>query len=147
MSIRDLSSGGASASLEAMLKFSAQRQKILAHNIANIDTPNFQAKDVDPKEFQRLLGEAIDKRRAGKGGASGGGLDFGSSRQIKVDRSGRMTLTPMSATDGVLFHDRNQRDLERMMQDLVENASMFRVAADMIRQRRTQILGAIAQRV
>ena len=144
--IQDLSSAGAKQSLGLMLRFAAQRQKILAHNIANIDTPGFQGKDVDPKKFQKMLGDAIDERRERNGGAFGA-LKLGSSREIETDSRGNLKLNPMTATDGVLFHDRNQRDLERMMQDLVENASMFRVAADLMRQQRSQIQSAIAQRV
>jgi len=144
--IQELSNAGASPSLEMMLRFAGQRQQILAHNIANIDTPNFQGKDVDPKEFQRVLGEAIDKRRAKNGGAFGE-LEMESTRQIETDKSGNLRLNPSTATDGVLFHDRNQRDIERMMQDLVENASVYRVAADLLRQQRAQVLGAISQRV
>ncbi len=146
MSITDLSTAGAAPSLEMMLKFAGQRQQILAHNIANIDTPNFQGRDVDPASFQKMLGNAIDERRKGNGGAFGG-LDMGSSREIQTDRQGNLKLEPGTPTDGVLYHDRNQRDLERMMQDLVENATMFRVAADLMRQQRSQLHGAIAQRV
>ncbi|MCA9303699.1 MAG: hypothetical protein KC996_06225 [Phycisphaerales bacterium] len=146
MIIQELSTGGAAPSLEMMLRFAGQRQQILAHNIANIDTPNFQGKDVDPKHFQRVLGEAIDKRREKSGGAFGE-LELKSTGQIETDKFGNLKLNPGTPTDGVLFHDRNQRDLERMMQDLVENASMYRVAADLLRQQRGQVLGAISQRV
>lgn len=146
MIIQELSNAGAAPSLEMMLRFAGQRQQILAHNIANIDTPNFQGRDVDPKEFQRVLGEAIDKRREKTGGAFGA-LEIKPTRQIETDMSGNLKLNPGTPTDGVLFHDRNQRDLERMMQDLVENASMYRVAADLLRQQRGQVLGAISQRV
>jgi flagellar basal-body rod protein FlgB len=144
--IQDLSNAGATPSLEYMLRFAGQRQQILAHNIANIDTPNFQGRDVDPKEFQRVLGEAIDKRREKTGGAFGE-LEIQQTRQIETGKRGSLKLNPGTPTDGVMFHDRNQRDIERMMQDLVENASMYRVAADLLRQQRGQILGAIAQRV
>ena len=33
----------------------SQRQKVLADNIANSDTPNFQPRDLNPGEFQRAL--------------------------------------------------------------------------------------------
>ncbi len=146
MSISDLSTAGSAPSLEMMLKFAGQRQKILAHNIANIDTPNFQGKDVDPQDFQKMLGEAIDKRRSSTGKPAQP-LELGSSRQIKTGSNGKLVLNPQTPTDGVLFHDRNQRDLEKMMQDLVEDATMFRVTADLMRQQRGQLLAAISQRV
>ncbi len=133
---------------EMLLKFAGQRQRVIAHNIANIDTPNFQMKDVDPKAFQEMLGDAIDKRRKLNGGAFGA-LQWDETREIK--RSGRSNdfkLVPTTGHNGgILHHDRNDRDLERMMQDMVENASAYRVAADLLRSQRNQLQNAIAQRV
>ncbi len=33
----------------------SQRQKVLADNIANADTPNYQPRDLNPSEFHRIL--------------------------------------------------------------------------------------------
>ena len=131
--------------LEKMLLFAGGRQRIIANNIANIDTPNFQGVDVDPKGFQRLLGEAIDSRRARNGGAFGE-LNLKQNRQVQ-SVGGRMVLNAETPAAGVLFQDRNQRDLEHLMQQLVENASAFRVASDLMRKSSSQLKLAIAQRV
>ncbi len=148
MLIGDLQNAGAMPAAEMLLKFAGQRQRVIAHNIANIDTPNFQMKDVDPKAFQEMLGDAIDKRRKLNGGAFGA-LQWDETREIK--RSGRSNdfkLVPTTGHNGgILHHDRNDRDLERMMQDMVENASAYRVAADLLRSQRNQLQNAIAQRV
>ncbi len=145
MIIKDLNTSGAIPALEKMLLFAGQRQRIIANNIANIDTPNYQGKDVDPRDFQKLLAEAIEERRSQTGGGHGE-LVLGQTRQVQT-RKGKLILNPQSPTAGVLFHDRNQRDLERLMQQLVENASAFRVAADLMRKTRSQLKLAIAQRV
>jgi flagellar basal body rod protein FlgB len=47
----------------------------------------------------------------------------------------------------VLFHDRNNRDLERLMQGLAENTTTYRVAADLLRSRYDVLRTAISQRV
>lgn len=146
MLINDLSTTGAMPALEMMLKFSGQRQRILSHNIANIDTPNFQPKDADPRAFQEMLGEAIDARREKTGGAFGN-LEWRETREITRTERGELKVEAQSETGGMLHHDRNNSDLERMMQDLVENAAMYRVAADLLRSQRTQLHTAIAQRV
>jgi len=143
--ISDLSTAGALPALEKMFLFSGQRQRLIAQNIANIDTPNYQGVDVDPQAFQRALGNAIDQRKQRNGGASGE-LDLSQSRQVRMV-GGRMQLNPTTPIDGVLFQDRNQRDLERLMQDMVENATMFRIAGDLLRKNQSLIRGAIAQRV
>lgn len=145
MIINDLSTSGALPALEKMFLFAGQRQRFIANNIANIDTPNYQGVDVDPRAFQKLLGEAIDDRRSRNGGAFGE-LNLRQTRQIQSSGN-RLTLNPESPSDGVLFHDRNQRDLERLMQQLVENASAFRVASDLMRKGQSQLKLAIAQRV
>lgn len=146
--INDLGNAGAMPAAEMLLKFAGQRQRVIAHNIANIDTPNFQMKDVDPKAFQKMLGDAIDKRRKANGGAFGA-LQWDESRDIKRTGPGNnFRLVPTTGHGGgILHHDRNDRDLERMMQDMVENATAYRVAADLLRSQRNQLQNAIAQRV
>lgn len=143
--INDLATAGALPALEKMFLFSGQRQRLIAQNIANIDTPGYQGVDVDPRAFQRALGQAISTRREENGGASGG-LNLSNADEVKMI-GGRMQLVPKTPIDGVLFQDRNQRDLEGLMQDMVENATMFRVASDLMRKNKSLILGAIAQRV
>lgn len=145
MIINDLATSGALPTLEKMFLFAGQRQRIIAHNIANINTPGFQTLDVDPKSFQKLLGDAIESRRSKNGGASGS-LRIEESGSVKF-RDGRLTLTPAPVSAGVLGHDRNNTDLERLMQQLVENATTFRVAADLMRKNKSQLTLAIAQRV
>ncbi len=147
MLIRDLQSAGAMPATEMLLRFAGQRQQILANNIANIDTPNFLTKDVDPQGFQKMLSEAIDQRRGRNGGAFGE-LQWKQTAEVRrVGRGNDFALTPTTAGGGILHHDRNDRDLERMMQDLVENAATYRVAADLLRTQRRQLENAIAQRV
>lgn len=46
---------GSIANLERGLNFSALKNKVIAQNIANVDTPNYQAKDVS---FSQLLNDA-----------------------------------------------------------------------------------------
>lgn len=145
MIISELSTTGAVPALEKMFLFAGQRQKLIAQNIANIDTPNYQGKDVDPRAFQAALKDAIDDRRDRTGGAFGE-LEFNESSQVEMVGD-RMVLNPETPSDGILFHDRNHRDLERLMQDMVENATAFRVAGDLMRRNRDLIRGAIAQRV
>ncbi|MCA9275505.1 MAG: hypothetical protein KDA29_05725 [Phycisphaerales bacterium] len=143
--ITDLATAGAMPALEKMFLFAGQRQRLIAQNIANIDTPNYQGVDADPKAFQRALGKAIERRRDTNGGFAGE-LDLSGSSEVRMV-GGQMVLEPKTPIDGVLFQDRNQRDLERLMQDMVENATMFRVAGELMRKNQGLIRGAIAQRV
>ena len=144
MLIDGLSNAGAIPALELAMRYAARRQDLIAHNIANLDTPEFIAKDVRPAEFQRVLGEAIDRRRAARGA---GELEWDETREMRTGPDGGLSLEPRTPAGGVLFHDRGSRDLERMMQDLAENAGMFRVASEMLRGRVGSLRNAIAERV
>ena len=58
-----------------------------------------------------------------------------------------MTLRPSPTGDNLLFHDQNDRDVERIMQDLVENFMAFRTAAQFLRSRFDLISSAIRERI
>ncbi len=131
--------------LERMLQFTARRQELIAHNIANIDTPGFRPQDVSIKQFQAQLGDAVDRRR-GTFGSGGGPLQLASSREIEVGPHG-LVLHPKAAAHNILFHDGSDRDLERMAQALVENFVMFRTAAELLRNRFELINTAIRGRI
>jgi flagellar basal-body rod protein FlgB len=136
---------GSLPTLEAMMRFTGQRQRLLAHNIANITTPDFQAVDVSPKAFQEMLGEAVDERRQ-----RGGGLELRGTREVRVGKGGNLSLEPLAGSSrigGALLHDRNDRDVERLMQAMTENYGAYRVAADLMRSRVGELRTAISQRV
>jgi flagellar basal-body rod protein FlgB len=145
MTITDLVNAGSIPTLELTARYAAGRQALLAHNIANISTPDFRPQDVPPREFQRVLREAIDARR--RGGRMAGPLEWRPTRQIQREPGGGLRLTPRTPARGVLFHDQNNRDLERLMQDLAENVGAFRLATDLLRGRYTLLREAIGERV
>jgi len=146
MLIRDLTTADAMPALEAMMRFAEQRQALINGNIANLDTPGYITRDVSPADFQRRLGEAIDDRRSRDGG-SRGPLEIRHGRESEPTPGGSFRLTPRTPSGNVLFHDRNERDLEGLMQDLVENTGAFRVAAQLYKNRLDLLGQAVALRV
>ena len=145
MFIDQVTNAGALPVLERMLQFSARRQTLIQHNIANLSTSGFQPKDVSVEAFQAQLAGAVDARRK-KFGGQRGELELGNSRQVTTDGPGSLRLNPVSSGRNVLFHDRNNRDAERLMQDLVENAGQFRVASDLLKSRMDLLRSAITER-
>ncbi|MDY7107181.1 MAG: hypothetical protein SYC29_00955 [Planctomycetota bacterium] len=131
--------------LERLMQFTGRRHRIIAHNIANLDTPNFRPVDVSVADFQARLGEAIDRRRDGHANA-GGPLQLPSSRGVTVTESG-LELHPTPTGENILYHDRNDRNPERIMQSLVENFITFRTATDLLKSRFNLITTAISERV
>jgi len=145
MFLQDVINDGPLPALELTMRFAGRRQAILAHNVANLTTPNFQPVDVDPKGFQELLGEAIDRRR--ERSRAGAALRWEETREIRRGPAGGLRLEPGTPSGNVLFHDRNNRDLERSMQAIVENAGAFRVASDLYRNHARRLSNAMAERV
>ena len=131
--------------LERLLQFAGARHRLLVHNIANLDTPGFRPADVSVKEFQNALGEAIDVRRENRR-PLGGPLPAIDSPGVRTIGD-RLVLNPEPQGANILFHDRSDRDLERIMQGLAENFMTFRLASDLLRSRFALIDTAIRERI
>ena len=144
MGLGDLTNWGPTEALEASVRFAGARQRLIAHNIANISTPDFVQLDIDPTKFQARLARAIDARRE-VGGA--GPLKIESGDEIDVHDDGTMSFNPTTPVGGVAAHDRNNRDLERLMQDQAENLLVYRQALDLLRSRADMMRSALGQRV
>lgn len=145
MFIQDLLTSGAMPSLELTMRFAARRQELLAHNIANLHTPNVRMRDVSPASFQAALGKAIGARRGATGGLHGE-VEISRTREIRMRPDGSLALTPREGSGGILYQDRNDRDLERLMQVQAENMGVFRLASDLLVLKHRQIRDAIAER-
>jgi flagellar basal body rod protein FlgB len=131
--------------LERLVQFAGRRHEVITHDIANLETPDFRPVDVSVDDFQASLGAAIDRRREDHGNA-GGELTLEGTDDVEV-REGSLVLRPRPIGDNILFHDRNDRDPERLMQALVENFMTFRSAAELYRSRSAIINTAIRERI
>lgn len=141
--IEGITNSGDLPVLERVMQFAARRQSLIASNIANVSTPGYRPVDVSVEGFQKQLGAAIDARR-GQGGD--GPLVVGDSRTVELTARG-MTLHPEPTGDHLLFQDGNDRDLERIMQDLVGNFLTYRTASELIRNRFDMLETAIRERI
>ena len=112
-----VSGNGSIPILEAMLSFTHQRQTLLVNNIANLNTPNFRAKDLPVSEFQALLKEALNNRSTG---ASPIQLPTGGS--IKHAEGGGFEGVPVFRQSGVTRHDGNNVSIDVEMNELLKNA-------------------------
>jgi flagellar basal-body rod protein FlgB len=143
--IDGVTNAGAIPVLERLVQFAGRRHRLIVHNVANLDTPEFRPADVSVENFQAQLGRAIDGRRA-EHSNRGGPLDLASTRQVTVSEGG-LDLNPAPLGENILFHDGNDRNPERIMQSLVENFITFRAAADLLTSRFNLINTAISERL
>ncbi len=132
------------AVLERLVQFAGQRHRLIVNNIANYDTPGYRPTDVSVADFQEHLGEALDQNR--RSGRSDRALELKNTDQVEFS-PGSITLHPTPVGRNILFHDGNDRDLERTMQDLVENFLTFRMATELLRNRLDLVNSVIAERV
>ncbi len=146
MFISELTSSGAIPALTATIQFSARRHEMLASNVANLNTPNYQPENVEPAAFQQALGDAIERRRDLTGGHRGE-LDLRGSREVGMDKRGNVRLNPKAINEGQLRHDRNNSDLDTTMQAIAENTMVYRMGAELLRSRFNHLQSAISLRV
>jgi flagellar basal-body rod protein FlgB len=131
--------------LERMVQFTGARQELIAHNVANLSTPYFKPTDLDPAKFQEQLRDALDHRSRKPNGMRRD-LELGSTKQVRV-RNGQIQFRPEQQNENILFHDQNNRDVERTMQDLVENALAHRTSVELLKSQFDLLRTAIRERV
>ena len=146
MSDGGISSTGALPYLRRMMQFSWQRNSLLADAAANIDDPNYQRRDVPVAEFQAAMKTAREREEGlplAMPIASGHG-PFSDTEGIRFTPDG-IRLNPVETGD-FRQHDGNDRNLERVMQDLAENALAFRLASELFRKEHDILRSAIRER-
>ncbi|MFM1822937.1 MAG: Flagellar basal body rod protein FlgB [Planctomycetota bacterium] len=127
--------------LERSLQYMSARQKLLAGNLANAETPGYRPVDVDPRAFQASLREALESGRV----APDGGIALDDGAPVRFHEGG-VELRPEVLAENILFHDGNDRSMERLMQRLSENVYAFRIASQFLRGQFDQINSAIRER-
>lgn len=143
--IKGMFSYGSMPVLERMVEFTGARQELIAHNIANLSTPYFKPADLDPAEFQAQLSDALD-RRSRRPNPLRRPLELKSTEEVRV-RDQHLQFIPKPKHENILFHDKNNRDVERTMQDLVENTLAHRTTVELLKSQFDLLRTAIRERV
>ncbi|MDG9882676.1 flagellar basal body rod protein FlgB [Pseudomonas putida CSV86] len=121
---------------EKALSFRAQRAEVLANNIANADTPNFKARDMD---FSKVLAAETEKTQAGGHFA----LDRTNARHIEAEG---VTLsdeslqyrTPMQPSI-----DQNTVDAQLEQSNYTENAVGFQASFTLLNSKFKGLVSAL----
>jgi len=127
--------------LERSLQFMSARQRLLVSNLANAETPGFRPTDVDPRAFQAALRDSMEQGGVGPDGRLA--LDEGAP--VAFTDAG-VELKPEVLADNILFHDGNDRSMERLLQRVTENVYAFRAASQLLRNQFELINAAIRER-
>jgi len=143
--IDGLLDSGSMPTLERVVQFTGQRHGRLVADIANLSTPYFKPTDLDVDAFQAALGEAVDKRRR-SANPTRGKLDLHDTSQLEF-KANRTVVRDEPMNENILFHDRNNRDVERIMQRLAENTMTHNVAVDLLKNQFDMLKLAIRERL
>jgi len=125
------------AALTRRMDFLNQRQQVLAHNIANADTPNYRPKDMKAPSFRELLQ------------ADGSKFAMRASRQSHIDAAGNVS-SQFNGTEkpqkGAATPAGNEVSLEQEMMKVAQNRLDHELTSNLYRKHLDMIRMALARR-
>jgi len=111
-------SGGVLNTLQQAAVFAEKRHDVLVGNVANIDTPTYQTRDLDVKGFQKALAAAIEARRQPQPTGFVPTHPYLNQQATEIDA----LLDPTIAEPrNITFQDGNNRSIEQEMGELSKN--------------------------
>ena len=123
---------------QAALRIRGQRQELIAANIANADTPNFKARDID---FNAAMKAAMT-------GASQEAFNTSKTSELHLD--GAPSSTPTGRPGEPLFRpiiqgsvDGNTVDMDVERNQFADNAIRYEASLTMVNSQLKQMLAAI----
>ncbi len=132
MFIDNLLNQGNAPLLSELLKFTSARHKLLAENMANIDTPNYRQKDLSVEQFQKTLQERVAQKNSSPPGS------------VSFDD---ISLDVENPRAGILFHDGNNRSMETLVTESVKNGLMHNMVVELLRKQFSTMEMALKERV
>ena len=129
--------------LELSASFAEQRQRVLAENMANIDSPLFQDQTLDVRDFESGLRSALHEARRGGNGE----LKLRDAAQSSTDESGRLVVKPtrVSPGDAADASSRPAR-VEELLTAAQQNAMRYGLASNLLKSRFDSLLTAVRGR-
>jgi len=109
--------------LEQVVNFSQARHTVLAANVANMDTPGYQVRDLSVDDFHERLAKAIDARRKPPATRSPGEPDYEPPE----------SLAEVSENAGsILHHDESNVGIEHQVTEMVKNQMQHNMALSLM---------------
>jgi len=122
--------------LERSLDAASMRHKVLANNIANIDTPNFKRSDVS---FESVLQDALSERTISGRATNPRHMSIGSP---KVDQVRPHVYTEESTS---LRNDGNNVDIDAEMSAMAQNQIQYNALIQQINRKFASLKYAISE--
>lgn len=117
---------------EQMLRFAQRRHAVLAENVANLSVPSYQPRDLSQAHFQAQLRTRLAERARQPVGS------------VSFDDLAAQIGRP---DNGLLFHDRATRSVEKLMSDVADNALRHNLYSELMRKSLGSLQDALRERV
>jgi flagellar basal-body rod protein FlgB len=138
--------------LKQLALFAERRQGVLAGNIANIDTPGYQMRDLPVAEFQSAMQDAV--RRLNRPAQSPGEMSLQWAEpapEILEDPAAVFTPDLFRAREpgsqpGITFQDANNRSIENQTLQMTRNSLLQTLALQLMSAQYAQLEAAITER-
>ncbi|WP_096269895.1 flagellar basal body rod protein FlgB [Paucisalibacillus globulus] len=106
--------------LQQSLNYSSIKNQTIASNIANVDTPNYKAKDVVFKDvLQNELSSSIAAKRT-------------HPRHLSFDLDQRLSYQTVQRNNTTFNHNGNNVDIDKEMAELAQNQIYYQSLVDRI---------------
>ncbi len=130
--------------LEQVVKFTQARHGVLAGNVANLDTPGYQTRDLSPVEFQEKLKKAVDARNEPALSPT-----YGMEARFRdINRSfGKSGIEDVSdSVKGILYHDGSNVSMEKQVTEIAKNQAQHNLALSIMTAQFRLLRAAITER-
>ncbi len=136
-------------SLEQTVAFTERRHAILAGNIANTDTPDYQSKDLSVDNFQRSLRDAIQADRQQREMSPGHRLSLAGTTnpatRPSFEDSKKVAMESVrDSMKQIVYNDGSDDSLEMQVTQIAKNQSMHTMAVAMMKSQFRQLQMAIS---
>jgi flagellar basal-body rod protein FlgB len=123
--------------LQEVVSFAQARHTVLAGNIANLDVPGYQARDLSVEDFQARLKEAIAQRYEPAAASPG---------EPGAPHAPQPAMVA-GLSQSVLRHDLGNVDLETQVSEMVKNQMQHNLAMTILTNQFRLLQTAISEKV
>jgi len=124
--------------LQEAVNFAQSRHTVLAGNIANMDTPGYQVRDLSVEDFQSRLKAALEARHRPQLPLSPGDL-----AERSTGAMGQISKNPKT----IVRHDKNNIGMEFQVTEMVKNQMQHNLALAVMNSQFHLLQAAISERV
>jgi flagellar basal-body rod protein FlgB len=124
--------------LQEVIAFAQSRHEVLVGNVANLDTPGYQVRDLSKETFHERLREAIEARDNAHEEISPGEISKQRDNAMQEVRDSMKTI---------LYHDSSDVGIEQQVLQISKNQYMHNMAISIMTNQFRLLQAAISERV